>query len=227
MVLEVGGLVVVELGGWPAAVRACVSAAANTSLANSPVAEPAPVPRTVTRPWYRDKLGLALTGGGLVTGIAGILVWTSARSDRDAADGAATYDEFSSLVDRAHGKQTTALVLGAAGVALVSAGAVHLYLHRKDEVLVVAPTAGGPVVVGGVRVTPGQLVLADDDGIVIAPREQLEACVPRAQEIEAVEAEVLAATRRGGSLIDMTNLREHVARLRAGEASSLAITPPA
>ena len=91
----------------------------------------------------------------------------------------------------------------------------------------VAPRVGGAISFGGLRVTPGELVLADDDGIVIAPREQLEACVPRAQEIEAVEAEVLAATGRGESLIDMTNLREHVARLRAGEATSLAITPPA
>jgi len=107
---------------------------------------PDPVRRTVTRPWYRDRLGLALTGGGVVTGVAAILVWTSARSDRNAADGAATYDEFDSLVDRAHTKQTTALVLGATGVALVGAGAVHLYLHRKDEVLVVAPTAGGAAV---------------------------------------------------------------------------------
>ena len=90
----------------------------------------------------------------------------------------------------------------------------------------VAPRVGGAIFFGGVRVTPGELVLADDDGIVIAPREQLEACVPRAQEIEAVEAEVLPRTRRGASLIDMTNLREHVAALRAGEASSLAITPP-
>ena len=91
----------------------------------------------------------------------------------------------------------------------------------------VAPRIGGAIAFGGLHVTPGELVLADDDGIVIAPREQLEACVPRAQEIEAVEAEVLAATRRGASLIDMTNLREHVAALRAGEPSSLAITPPA
>jgi 4-hydroxy-4-methyl-2-oxoglutarate aldolase len=91
----------------------------------------------------------------------------------------------------------------------------------------VAPRIGGPVVFGGLRVTPGEIVVADADGIVIAPREQLEACVPRAQEIEAVEAEVLSGIRRGESLIDMTNLREHVARLRAGEASSLAITPPA
>jgi regulator of RNase E activity RraA len=91
----------------------------------------------------------------------------------------------------------------------------------------VAPRVGGPVMFGGLRVTPGEIVVADADGIVIAPREQLEACVPRAQEIEAVEAEVLSGIRRGESLVDMTNLREHVARLRAGEASSLAITPPA
>ena len=91
----------------------------------------------------------------------------------------------------------------------------------------VVPRVGGPILFGGLRVNPGEIVISDADGIVIAPREQLEACVPRAQEIEAVEAEVLGATRRGESLIDMTNLREHVAKLQAGEPSSLAITPPA
>lgn len=89
------------------------------------------------------------------------------------------------------------------------------------------PRVGGPILFGGVRVTPGEIVISDEDGIVIAPREQLEACVPRAQQIEALEAEVLSAARRGESLIDMTNLREHVAKLRAGEPSSLAITPKA
>ena len=90
----------------------------------------------------------------------------------------------------------------------------------------VAPRVGGPVMCGGVRVTPGDVVVADDDGIVIAPRAQLEACVERAEEIERVEAKVLGATRAGGSLIDMTNLAEHVAALRAGEPSRLAITSP-
>ena len=69
-------------------------------------------------------------------------------------------------------------------------------------------------------------MIADDDGIVIAPREQLEACVERAEEIERVEAKVLGEVRVGASLIGMTNLHEHVAALRAGEPSSLAITPP-
>ena len=90
----------------------------------------------------------------------------------------------------------------------------------------VAPRVGGPVECGGVRVTPGDLVLADDDGIVIAPRAQLEACLERAAEIERVEAAVLRGIQGGASLIEMTNLAEHVAALRRGEDSKLAITPP-
>ena len=76
------------------------------------------------------------------------------------------------------------------------------------------------------RVTPGDIVCADDDGIVIAPLEQLQACVERAEQIERTEAKVLGDVRVGASLIDMTNLGEHVAALRRGEPSSLAITPP-
>jgi hypothetical protein len=37
---------------------------------------------------------------------------------------------------------------------------------------------------------------------------------------------VLAAVQGGSDLIALTNLVEHVARLRLGEASQLAITPP-
>jgi regulator of RNase E activity RraA len=90
----------------------------------------------------------------------------------------------------------------------------------------VVPRVGGAVVCGGVRVNPGDVVVADDDGLVIAPRAQLEATLERAAEIERTEAAVLAALQAGGDLLAMTNLVEHVARLRAGEPSTLAITPP-
>ena len=90
----------------------------------------------------------------------------------------------------------------------------------------VAPRVGGPIFFGGLRVAPGDVVLADDDGIVIAPRAQLEACLERAGQIERTEAAVLAGIQRGESLIEMTNLDEHVAALRRGESSALAITPP-
>jgi 4-hydroxy-4-methyl-2-oxoglutarate aldolase len=90
----------------------------------------------------------------------------------------------------------------------------------------IAPRVGGPILFGGVRVTPGDVVLGDDDGLVIAPRAQLEACLGRAAEIERVEAAVLAGIQGGASLADMTNLAEHVAHLRSGETSALAIRPP-
>ena len=76
------------------------------------------------------------------------------------------------------------------------------------------------VLFGGVRVAPGDLVVGDDDGLVIAPRAQLEATLERAAEIERVEAAVLAAVQGGTDLLSLTNLVEHVARLRAGEPSS-------
>src|SRR3954468_16920122 len=90
----------------------------------------------------------------------------------------------------------------------------------------VAPRVGGAVECGGVRVSPGDLVIADDDGIVIAPRQQLEACLERAEAIERTEAAVLSALIGDTSLADMTNLADHVAALRRGEPSSLAINPP-
>ena len=90
----------------------------------------------------------------------------------------------------------------------------------------IAPRTGGPILFGGVRVNPGDLVAGDDDGLVIAPRAQLEATLERAQEIERVEAAVLKAVQSGTDLLSLTNLSEHVAKLRAGEPSTLSITPP-
>lgn len=118
-----------------------------------PTPEPLPAPSPVAierrvepRPWYADKLGVGLAGAGVVTGVVGIVMWRGARADRDAADRAATYDEFDSLVDRAHTKQTGALVLGIAGVVLIGAGGAHMWLHQREQAVVVAPTAGGAAV---------------------------------------------------------------------------------
>jgi regulator of RNase E activity RraA len=90
----------------------------------------------------------------------------------------------------------------------------------------VAPRVGGPILFGGVRVQPGDVVVADDDGIVIASLPQLERCVERAEQIERAEAAVLVSIKGGASLIEMTNLVDHVAALRRGELSALTITPP-
>jgi len=111
-----------------------------------PVPAPAPLGTTTAvgpAPWYTDYLGDGLVAGGVVAGVVGIVFYRGALSDRDDADHATDYQAFSSLIDRAHTKQTTALVFGIGGAALVSAGAVRLILHhRASEVTVVAGAAG-------------------------------------------------------------------------------------
>jgi|RhiMethySRZTD1v2_1073278.scaffolds.fasta_scaffold202602_2 regulator of RNase E activity RraA len=93
---------------------------------------------------------------------------------------------------------------------------------RSDAV----PNVGGQIAFGGLPVTPGDIVVADDDGIVIAPRARLEACLVQAAQIEQTEAAILAGIQGGTSLIEMTNLADHVAALRSGDQSRLSITPP-
>ena len=90
----------------------------------------------------------------------------------------------------------------------------------------VAPRVGGAVACGGVRVSPGRPRARRRRRDRDRAAAQLEACLERAGEIERVEAAVLRGIQGGASLIEMTNLAEHVARLRSGESTSLAITPP-
>jgi 4-hydroxy-4-methyl-2-oxoglutarate aldolase len=81
-----------------------------------------------------------------------------------------------------------------------------------------------PVRVGGVDVAPGDIVFADDDGVVIAPPAQIEAALELAELIGAKERALLAAMARGDSLHEGTNHAEHVAALDAGRDSALAFT---
>lgn len=79
-----------------------------------------------------------------------------------------------------------------------------------------------PVQCGGVRVAPGDWVFGDDDGILVASTEELEAALPRAQEIQRTEAELRSRIEAGESLAALTNVDEHE-RLRAqGKESALA-----
>ena len=79
-----------------------------------------------------------------------------------------------------------------------------------------------PVRCGGVDVRPGDVVFADDDGIVIAPAGQLEAALETGEAIARAERAILEALGRGERLHDLTSYDEHVARLDRGEPSALA-----
>jgi 4-hydroxy-4-methyl-2-oxoglutarate aldolase len=81
---------------------------------------------------------------------------------------------------------------------------------------------GATIVCGGVRVSPGDIVFGDDDGVLIATAERVAAALETAAAIGRSERAILAAQARGEALHGLTNHDEHVAALDRGEASALA-----
>jgi 4-hydroxy-4-methyl-2-oxoglutarate aldolase len=78
-----------------------------------------------------------------------------------------------------------------------------------------------PVVVGGVLVEPGDIVVGDDDGLVVAAPGRLADALPLAEEIERAERELVGGMGAGRSLHAMTNLDEHLRALADGGPSRL------
>ncbi|MFM1989687.1 MAG: hypothetical protein RJA99_2644 [Pseudomonadota bacterium] len=58
-------------------------------------------------------------------------------------------------------------------------------------------TVGAPVVVGGVRVASGDVIVADEEGVVVVPRERLAEVIQRLPAIRAAEAEMDRRVREG------------------------------
>lgn len=78
------------------------------------------------------------------------------------------------------------------------------------------------VVCGGVDVAPGDIVFADDDGVVIAPPARMAAALEAGEAIGRSERAILERIAAGEGLHGLTTYDEHVARLDAGEESALA-----
>ena len=81
---------------------------------------------------------------------------------------------------------------------------------------------GATFACGGVKVSPGDLVFGDDDGLLIAPPERIASALDTAELIARSERAILAAQARGEALHDLTNHADHVAALDRGETSALA-----
>ena len=58
----------------------------------------------------------------------------------------------------------------------------------------------GPVSVGGVAVSAGDLILGDADGVTVVPYAQIDACLVAAQNILVKEEAILETLKQGGSL---------------------------
>lgn len=77
------------------------------------------------------------------------------------------------------------------------------------------------VMCGGVTVNPGDIVFGDSDGVLVGSAETFATCLPDAENIVAVEKQLMKGMEMGVSLHKMTNFDEHFARRKEGLASKM------
>ncbi|WP_069761102.1 4-carboxy-4-hydroxy-2-oxoadipate aldolase/oxaloacetate decarboxylase [Streptomyces sp. LUP47B] len=70
-----------------------------------------------------------------------------------------------------------------------------------------------PIAIDGQVIRPGDVILADDDGVVVVPRERVAETVERSEAREAKEAATRAAFVEGQLGLDRYGLRETLKRL--------------
>lgn len=91
--------------------------------------------------------------------------------------------------------------LRARGFPVWSAGvSVHGTVKRTPG------TVNTDVVVGGVHVSPGDYVVADDDGVVVVPAGRIAEVLDAAEARVANEARIMRQLRDGGTTIDLMGL---------------------
>ncbi|MEV0293838.1 RraA family protein [Nocardia sp. NPDC050710] len=78
-----------------------------------------------------------------------------------------------------------------------------------------------PVTCGGVPVAPGDLILADDEGIVVIEPDRAEALLDAAAAVKQAEAAIIERLNAGSHLGDGLNVAEHTDALRRGQPSTL------
>ena len=73
-------------------------------------------------------------------------------------------------------------------------------------------TVNDPIEIAGVRVEPGDIVVADDDGVVIVQRERAQDVLEASKTREAKEAQSRARYAAGELSLDVSNMREDLER---------------
>lgn len=86
------------------------------------------------------------------------------------------------------------------------------------------PVVQVPITVGGVEVHPGDIVIGDEDGVVVAGADALASVIEVAEEIQQREQALQLAIAAGESLYDHVDFDAHLVRLQAGEPSKLSFS---
>lgn len=63
-----------------------------------------------------------------------------------------------------------------------------------------------PLVLEGIHICPGDLILGDDDGVVVVPRERIEEILKKSKEKEAFEKEIINKLKAGATTVDLFHL---------------------
>jgi len=119
--------------------------------ASTPTGPTAPVTHADAGPpaWYKDKLGIGLTGGGAVVTIIGLVMLSSAQSKADDASNADTYGDSSSQYDDAKSQRTTSLIVTTVGLAAIGVGVWRFLKVKKqneEHNVAIVPTADGGMI---------------------------------------------------------------------------------
>jgi len=72
-----------------------------------------------------------------------------------------------------------------------------------------APSVGEPAVIGGVMIVPGDLVVADADGVTCIPQAQVERTLAAARQRTAKEAAIIKRLQAGETTVDILGLAAH------------------